>query len=421
MRDRSARDGRPEPGFVLVGVVMLILALTILGLSLFALSSYEAQFFNESIFEQQAFQSAMGGVERVKYALSTPAAQLEYVQQNLPLENVVHAVALQYKNGNADPDSTGDVEWDPTVTDSIVIRVTSKYPSDNRGVMRTVVGRYKPKMTASYYKRLVTVTETIGPAPNPSAQDQTVQLTGAIWQGSTTDLDWKNHVAPPVPTKIKTAGVPSPDAAAFVASHLPATQADWNWSDPNIHQYTLSASPNTIGYFTWPDSGADFSILEGRETQIHVTGTVVWMFRRGVHFYHKVTVQGGSGACLAIIGLKNGTDDSWPDAGVWFEGGLETNGSPVVILVSDGRVIDEQHQDNGVATSASSLSIFAKRVYLMGPVAPPGGPPLMQLGYDPSLSDAVIDTLAVHSALPNATPARGTFDLAAGSWREIRP
>lgn len=422
----SVRVNRPlglEPcdarGFVLVGVVMLVLALTILGLSLFSLSSYESQFLRASLDRRQAFDCAQGGLERAKYVLAV-SGLLERVGELPPVENVIEADAMQVQHG--DSLHAGSIDWNG---DDVLIRITAGY----RGARRTVEARFQPQGARSYYKRLITVVNSItvnidesGALPEPvNARDSTVDLTGGFWQPVQTaaDTSWTDNVYSYLPKGILDRGVPVPDVTSFIAAHqsgaLPATL-----SGPSPRTLQLTGSTGDIGYFYSIDAGPNYSLQDPGSVRIEVDGPVVWLLDRGVRIELPVIVERAGATpnpCLVIVAGRNGRDTEDLDAGIWFWGGLTSHDVPV-ILVSDGGVRNEQVNTPLILTSVPALSMYGRSVYLTGPDNSAPGSPHMTLAYGGSAMSALIDFLAQHDALPNTSAAMGALALRPGTWRE---
>jgi hypothetical protein len=398
------RTTMSDGGFVLIGVVVFVLALTILVLSLYGLSSYEAQFLQRSLDEEQAFQSAVGGIERAKFALSLPPYELESVAQNLP-EGVDSTVAIQ------DGNSTGPVTWGGT---NVMIRVTAKV----NGAQRAVDGQFTPMVTQNYYSPLLTVSEgieveTVSLDHGYENRSQTVLLDGPVWESSPQDTNsWKPLLYPPAPLGIrKSPAVPVPSVAPFLTQHpgpfdlaeLPVV------SGPASNRiYLLGAgSGGTVGYFSTPDnSDPSFSLrLFPYGCQVQVQGLAVWLMPRGIYVFEPVLINGDpTKDCLVII--------AGPE-GITFWGGLQA--SIPVILVSNGQVILFHGENRSSSSSTVDLSIFARSAKFMGPVAP-AVLPLLRNPNGP-LNTFFLDALAAQGALPNVTSVSGRrLVLVPGSW-----
>jgi hypothetical protein len=254
------RASASDSGLVLVGVVVFVLALTILVLSLYGLSSYEAQFLQRSLDGEQAFQSAVGGIERAKFVLCS-TSQLQSVEQNLPRENVTAARAIQMRPGG--PDSTGPVEWVPGRT--VLIRVTTEV----NGQQRTLEGYFDPGATQDYYSQLVTVgggieVKAVG-IPIPTDRRNTVLLGGTVWESSAQNPNtWKSILAAGPDSIQKSPEVPVPGTDAFFAQHYaaspPATKVAPGGGAPS---YQLGTGGPGVEYFRSPDeSGTNYSLFE---------------------------------------------------------------------------------------------------------------------------------------------------------------
>jgi len=412
-RNRSPRPG--EAGFVLIGVVIFVLALTIIGISLFSLSSYEAQFFQRSLEGEQAFQSAVGGIERAKFALARDSL-LSSVKDDLPLENVTAATAIQMQGGL--PDSTGPVQWEG---EDVTLRVTARVNQERR----TVEGWFRPHLTREVYSQLIATSGGIGVmpfAPDGSDRRFTIYLTGPIWQGTMPPdpSDWLSVLHHPLPTDISTDPLALPAVAQYLSSHSGSPSGDpegiglW-W------RYRLGAGG--VDFFSTPSSmtgDPDFSLDDSQHlcVKLEVTGCAIWLMSRGIRFDQKVTVVGTSGPgsdCLIIVAGRSVTFPDDPDAGILFLGGLES-GIPV-ILISDGSVYIQDMTDpsGGPSSSVQDLTVYARDVVLTGPrlgaelslTHVPGG----------SLDTYWVPLLADGGYLPNVTSTSGReLTLRPGTW-----
>jgi hypothetical protein len=419
---------RSEAGFVLIGVVIFVLALTIIGISLFSLSSYEAQFLQRSIDREQAFQTAVGGIERAKFALGVPPHDLGSVTENLPAG--VSAVAVQVQHG--DSMSAGLVVWDPG--SPVLIRVTA----GPAGARRTVEACFTPIRTLSYYSSLITVSEGIrvldeSPLP-PEDRERTVLLDGPVWESSGQPRDhWLDPLRPPEPDSIRTSpAVPVPDVTPYLAS---PGLIDWarpaDKGEPATESviYTLdaSATPGVPAYFTAEDTDPDFSLNTRTPLKtactIQVRGLAVWLLPRGALFYMDTEVTGDPGtACLVVIaGRKTPTGsflDFGPTASICFEGHLQAQ--IPVIFVSSGKVLLWHQNDHNESTLTTDQAIFARSVEFMGPDANATPSLALQLHRyaDGPLNTLFLDALAGQGALPNATSSGGRrLDLIPGTWQ----
>lgn len=436
----TTRRQRPRPrdaGFVLIGVVIFVLALTIIGISLFSLSGYEAQFLQRSLDGEQAFQSAVGGLERARFVVCE-TGRLERVAHNLPRENVVAAIAFQVRG--TDSVSTGPVEW---VADQPVhLRVTAWV----NGRERTVAARFTPDEVPSYYRKLVATgggieVRHLAVSPHPTTglytpRGGTVLLDGLVWETSGQDTTaWTQWLAPPRPGPIQASpGVPIPEVGDFIARH-PTTRRPMITFPGGTKTYTLQTGSDTPAYRITDDtSNPTWSLFEDypvHEIDIRVQGCIVWLLPRGARFCHQPHVTGLSGGgrdCLVMVAGRNGPvtntvfDEYGMDsAGIWFQGGLQAD--IPVILVSNGKVAiwhDNEYSGATVNTWANDLSIFAGSVSLMGPEQtnwmrlrhPAGG----------SLETTLLPLLLQHAALPNSGSSSGhSLDLITGTWRASAP
>lgn len=438
-----AAGPRPrQAGFVLIGVVIFVLALTIIGISLFSLSSYEAQFLERSLDSEQAFQSAAGGIDRARVVLCE-TSRLEAVGQNLPLENVVAAIAIQVRSG--DSISTGPVEWVP---DQVVhLRVTARVD----GRERTVTARFTPQEASNYYRQLLTTHGRVAVDPLESADpglpaQRTIDLSGRIWQGtiqSPADTAWRDLLrswAPGPPILQGSAEVP--DLASYFLAHPVGTALPAGyWSQPSPadeNHFEFHADPGVPTYYRVP-SGFDageclYDLCDGAVITVSGRGCVVWELPAGVHFLNPVFIRADVGApghhrddrCLVIVA---GPDPGSPTGtGIFLEGGVQSD-IPLV-LVSDGRVAI-QHINNpgftnqaGFSTLADDVAVFARNVVLRGPRSHTLQNLSMELRHlaTGSLDRTWVPYLAEHGGLPNLTSASGhELALRPGTWRASTP
>jgi hypothetical protein len=418
--DRSPRPG--EAGFVLIGVVIFVLALTIIGISLFSLSSYEAQFLQRSIDGEQAFQSAVGGIERAKFALAQTDS-LPSVTENLP-ENVTAARAIQMQSSG--PDSTGPVEWVPGRT--VLIRVTTEV----NGQRRTVEGNFDPGVAQGYYSQLVTVgggieVRSVGTYV-PTDRSNTVYLGGTVWESSPQPTTtWTSILAAGPDSIQKSPLVPAPGTDAFFAQHYAASQpATKVTPGANPPRYRLDVGGPDVGYFRSPDeSNTNYSLFEPFPgiIQIHVRGLAVWLLPRGIRFDYRPTISGiGSPGddCLVIVAGRTGpvADPENPDAGIWFNGGLETE-IPVILVSSEKVLIwhGNNHVGSETNTRADDIAIFARSLSLMGPNVGEGTVELRRQPGGP-LDSRFLGQLVSDDALPDIGGSNGHhLTLIPGTWQ----
>lgn len=429
----TPRTTAPDSGFVLVGVVVFVLALTILVLSLYGLSSYEAQFLQRSLDEEQAFQSAVGGIERAKFVL-TRTSQLPSVKNDLPLENVTAAVAIQDRGSVSD--SLGLLDW---LGADVTIRVTA----DVNGAQRTVEGRFSPVVPESYYSSLVTVrdgveVETVSPLA-PVDRDRTVLLDGPVWVGPSQDPnEWLKLLSPPDSIRTSPAA-PVPDVAPFLNSPGPIdgatpTTATGRPGDPVI--LNASATPGVPRYFTSnndPYYNFSFNSFPYSSPQssctIQVSGLAVWLLPRGAMFYQGTEITGDLNTdCLVVI--------AGPMAGTFGPSGAPGVTSSIcslgylrasipVILVSSGEVLLWHENDPTESSLTNDVAIFARSARLMGPYSTTATPTVLQLHRDPNgrlntplgLNPSFLEALASQGALPNVSSVAGhRLDLIQGTW-----
>jgi hypothetical protein len=429
-------DPRPgEAGFVLIGVVIFVIALTIIGISLFSLSSYEAQFLQRSTDEEQAFQSAVGGIERAKFML-TRTSRLPSVKDALPIENVGVGCAVAIQDHGGVGDSMGQVNWQGT---EVRIRVTAEV----NGARRTVEGLFMPKdsVALNYYSSLITVSGGIGIEDHsplaPDERDQTVLLDGLIWESSPLHQHvWLDHLESPRPDSIrKHPAVPVPDVAPFFDASGPygtAQMAVELEPIPTTVSYTLDASgtPGVPVYFRAEDTDAYFSLNTfpqpghpWNQCVIQVHGLAVWLLPHGAMFYEATTIAGDPTTdCLVVIAGPEKSDfgssqADGPTSSICSLGYLQT--SIPVVFVSSGEVLLWHENDWDRPSFASDLAIFARSVRFMGPYVLAFGSPELQLRRAPNgpLNTSFLDALASQGALPNATSSGRRLDLVAGSWQ----
>lgn len=408
----AERRPRGAAGFVLVGAVMLVLALTILGLSLFSLSSYESQFLRQSVEDLQTFQVASGAIERAKYALAV-TSELAAVQTGLP-DHVLATVAIQEKAGGAD--SLGAVEWGG---EPVRIRVQVDY----RGRRRSMEGEFTPTQGVHTYMRLVTAWENLEVLE--PARYAHMELTGRIRIGPSpaSDTTW-NQIVPPGQRHIEVGSSDPPDFNDYWAR----AQAAGATLLPDDDTFAWSLGTGTgVSYYRSvvdPDDDTDQSSIyipfrgdwpAGRvpPASIQVRGTVVWLLDRRWRALEHVTVHGSGGEnnCLILVARQ------WEDNeyGLGFFHGLSSD--IPVILVSESAVEILYTAYASGNTGVPELSMFARRVALMGPLNPVDRMILGPIG-----DEHLIDALADQGVLPGQTAStRRRLDLIAGTWRTTQP
>lgn len=272
------------------------------------------------------------------------------------------------------------------------------------------------------YKVFVDVRTSSG---SPIDRLQTMRLGAAVRQAST-DWAWLGMLNPAgVPTDTTTAPVETPAVASFIAAHLPgATPVPYSVIGLTAH-YTLSNSdPDHVKYFFLPDAGLTWTFFEANSATIHVSGRVVLLVPRGIHFEFPVTVvSDGDPATdgLAIVAGGSGTVEPTLVAmpiGIEFVGGFASSQVPVV-LVSDGAVNIDQVNGALFGLYARYTSIYAGGVYLRGPLSAPGA----VTTYDhPATApeDApggLIDWMSQQGALPNTSSG---VPVAPTSWGGLK-
>jgi hypothetical protein len=422
MSRQTERRGEQSAGFVLVAVIMFVLALTIIVLSLFSVSGYEAGFLQRSQDAEQAFQSAAGGIERAKFALAETQL-LESVSRDLPLEDVVAAVARQVQR--TDTLEAGPVDW--SATNPVHLRVTARV----NGTSRTIEGDFAPASRRTYYSQVLTTSQGIAvdgpPGPgNPFDRTGTVDFTGPVWEGvSPSDSSqWWPLVGHTPDAPIIKSAIPDPDLVSYFALHpvdpLPQATLSYPGQQPTMDltqaQYYASPLTNRDAYYN--PSFNDPLTLQVRRL-------VVWEFPGGVRFDVPVEVSrhgGGPNACLVIVAGPSG-DAQDAEAGIWFSEGLTVDPDVSLILVSSGKVLIQQLADTWVlSSSAPDIAVYARDVRLSGPRR--AGGRTMALSHLPTgnLDTRFIPQLASTGALPNASSGSGrTLTLRAGSWRVSAP
>jgi hypothetical protein len=470
---RPAIQIRAERGFALVGVIMFLLVLTILGLSLFSLTGYESQFMQQSMDGAEAFHAAAGGLDRARFALAMKS-DLEIVKQGLPLDGVIYAVARRDVGGGID--STSDIDWDNPTGEPILIRVKAQ----KNGKTHMIEGLYSPSRAQSLYQRLMSLSgaganDSVGLAvirkelaevdENPywatwlygeARQNQSVDLPQVIFPFGFPEQSQTLAVTP--------GGVPAPDVDGFLAAHWTgATEA----RSVGQNRYNLSAldSPDSVRFYRTTRLSGNWSFdfilsseqqMKRWDPQVNVSGTVIWMFDKGIRSEGTIHVSGsGSRSDLLVLVAKPGNDPgiyspynpSAPDAyaynahrslrgaGIALLGSIRS--TIPVILVSDGGVLLENRDfgygeydgDDKTSTSVQCLSVFAKYARVLGPDSDMGTNPnqngpsgarttLVRNATDPI--DARIDRLSDLGLLPNTAGAlKGKLRFLAGSWREV--
>jgi hypothetical protein len=418
---------RGDSGFVLIGVVIFVLALTIIGMSLYSLSSYEAQFLQRSQDGEQAFQSAVGGLERVKYVLSTSPYRMDRVKQSLPAD-LVAATAIQVQGGL--PDSTSPVVWGGG---DVFLSVTAQVGQEQRSIR----GFFRPRLRQQAYTQLLATNGGIVVEPeNPPGVDRryTVHLAGSVWQGTVPPdpSTWTSVLGSGPALTIATDPVPLPQVPQYLSSYLgPAPQSPDPDPGPGPFPpwrvYPLFAGIGNVAFFKTPPSmvgNSDFSLYDSqtvKDVMLGVSGCAVWLMPQGIRFDRKVRVVGWSGTpqtdCLIIVAGQSGSmayND--PEAGIWFNDGLQTDGTPV-ILVTNGRV-RIQHNTSGDDSYVSEITIYAGDVLLTGPDVSSGRQMWLNHTSGAELDTYWVPRLADAGDLPNLTSTSGReLALVMGTWR----
>jgi hypothetical protein len=424
MNARAPASAR-EAGFVLVAVVVFVMALGILVLTLYGLSSYESQFFQRSVDSEQAFQSAVGGIERAKFLLcSVPPFLLQSVKQPWPAEShVLSATATQLVGGTPSP--AGPVSWDDP-HNLVNLRVTAEV----NGVRRTVEGSFAPT-APNYYKQLVTVTDAVivdslAGTP-PTDRSRTVALHGSVWLGSpAAGASWRDLLAPGslVPPPLS-GPVESPALQRYFADH-PPSDAEPARFDNLV--YRLHASQTGIPVLYCAPAGSDrdsFYRAPITAADVTVKGLALWLFPGGVRFDSPLRILGAQGEgtddCLVMVAGPAGPlrDPEFPSAGIRFYGGIHAN--IPVILVSSGGVLIQRISDAATpGRIAEDLAVYAQDVRFTGTIRDSNA--VVQLKHPTTgrLDGYYVDLLASQGALPNSTSAH-SLALVPGSWHAAGP
>ena len=417
----SARDA----GFVLVAVVVLVLALTILVLTLYGLSSYEAQFFQRSADGEQAFQSAVGGIERAKFLLcSVSPFLLESVQQPWPAEShVLSVTATQVMGGT--PSSVGPVSWDDP-QNLVTLRVTAEV----NGVRRTVEGSFAPGAAPNYYKQLVTVTnavivDSLAGTP-PTDRSQTVELLGSVWLGSpAAGASWLDLLAPGSSVPPLSGPVESPALQRYFADHAPS-EAEPARFDNSTYRLHASQTGVPVLYCAPPGSDRDsFYLAPITAAQVTVKGLALWLFPGGVRFDSPLLILGAQGqgtdACLVMVAGPAGPlhDPEFPSAGIRFYGGIHAS-IPVILVSSGGVLVQRISEAAAPGRIAEDLAVYAHDVRFTGTIRDSHA--VVQLNHPQGgrLNGYYVDLLASQGALPNLTSAH-SLALVPGSWHASSP
>ncbi len=432
MTPRAHGPHHGEAGFVLIGVVIFVLALTIIGISLFSLSSYEAQFLQRSLDSEQAFQSAVGGMERAKVMLTNPPYALEsVVPSSAPVENVIAAVAIQVRNG--DSVSIGPVEW--VADQSVHLRVTARV----NGQQCTVAGIFTPQEASNYYRQLMTTSGRIAVDPPASADSTmpplpTIDLGGTVWQGtieSPLDTVWTltSSLRSWEQRYLLKDYADDPDVISYFASNAPSAallpQYSYDEEPIDVSHYTFAANSNSPTYYRVPN-GFNlglylYDMCGGAEIMVTGQGCVVWELPAGVRFLNPPHIQGPPGTVLVIVAGPDPTDPNKP--AIFFEGGVRSD--IPLILVSNGTVAI-QHINNqgftdqaGFSTRVEEIAIYAQNIVLRGPRSHTQGNLLMELRHPENgdLNRIWVPYLAEQDGLPNLNSTSGhDLVLQPGTW-----
>jgi hypothetical protein len=423
----AVRDYDESRGFVLVGVIIFVFALTILGLSLFSLSSFEAQFLGRSSRSTQALYDAMGGIEWAKMVLAREK-KLQAVQDGQPAAasrpaRVVSVEAWQGVN------NIGSINY--SSGEPIRIRGLA---DDGRGARRMVEFQFEPVLPDGLYRNLidchdefrVTTMVTGGSFPGP----RVTELWGPVRIVNNNDTTWETV---PGVHPYAGGGVPQPKATSFINTHW-GTASDVVVSSVGAAQspgytsiYTLDAGGGaSVRFFkTEAPPGAGYSIFDKSSYPIiNVSGTCVWLARKGMRFDRPVTIVGNAAEDRLIIVSEplvslGGTVTIPFPTGIWFFSGLTAQPSNLpVVLVSNAGISFVRGDQIDAPGNAGAISIFGEIIHMEGP-RPTGGAKQV-FRHDPDM-DGVIDELAAKNVLPNAPAVSSSFIPIPGTWRELDP
>ncbi|HEX4932996.1 MAG TPA: hypothetical protein VFV33_07450, partial [Gemmatimonadaceae bacterium] len=325
--------------------------------------SFESQFFFRSRDKARAFQAAMGGLERARFAIATDG-QMENVASNLGPAGVTYAVAWQ----SSRDDSTGTC-WNSS--DPVTIRVLAEVGQDRE----MLEANFDPEAGLGLYKRLmslngdlyVTVADAFG-----SRIDYTF-LQGAIRKRGPSAGPW----GPGNPNVEVMNTIPLPDlSGSWWTTHYPgATEVN---EVGNNNRWELYAGAGNTAFFRTddpggPDEDPNFSVsatTSSPQPTIDVSGTAIWMLPRGAYFPAHVQVT-GSGTLVIVARPTPSATGILSGVGIGFRGSLDglVGGANVnVLLVSSGDVRVE-HAIGHVSDTAELpyVSIFARNCHVMGP------------------------------------------------------
>ena len=447
---------RNERGFALMGAVMFVLVLTILALSLFSLSSFEGQFMRDSMDRSAAYNAALGGLERARFALGRMNSKLS-VTDGLPRDSVIYAVAWQ--NG----DSTSEVVWSGPNANDVTIRVKARYG----GEVRFLEATYAADQNRSFYRNLMTLSHPTqglfvfrvdpdGNEPNEFNSKATRLLPSWVNQNALNSpdlifpIDWNSTASPPrdgytAPgpgtIQLKYGGVQDPLVAPYIALHSQAPGTSTITEQPGSNPYILNAlnDPDSIKFFRTPGPDGDWSLDLNKDDNVQprfqVSGTVVWMFPQGLRVDHQLQVVGSgrpqpNNDMLVLVGGAQNGDPQFSGAGIALLSSIEPTTVPV-ILISDGNVLlyqrdfgSGQWNDDNISSGIECLSIYARRALIMGPDANgvyDSSGPKMILGHpETHPGNAIIDRLVEMGLLPNTQGViKGKLSPVAGTWREV--
>ena len=439
-----ARHGN-ERGFVLIGAVMFVLVLTILALSLFSLSSFEGQFMRDATDRSAAYNAALGGLDRARFALGRTST-LASVSSGLPVDSVVYVVARQ----NAD--TSGTVFWSGPNANDVTIRVKARYG----GEVRFVEARYVADRNRSFYRNLMTLSSpdsglfvyridsrdlAVGSCGMPDSNYKATYLNGIVRQNAPNSPDrilplgFPPHFGnPPV---VALGGALQPNVGPYIAHYAGDPGTSNVNKQPGTNPYVLNAlgDPDSIRFFRTPGPDGSWSLDMRNEprARIRVSGTCVWMFDKGLRVERTLEVEGSgrpqpNNDMLVLVGGSQALDGDDPSAGLALLGSIHSPDVPIV-LISDGMVLVEHRDFGGTWTDDNNpsvvgcMSIFARSAFIMGPdhncLYDTGSKTIFSHPENHPGND-IIDRLVEMGCLPNTQGLiKGKLSPVAGTWREV--
>ena len=322
-------------------------------------------------------------------------------------------------------DSLGKIDFTDTLSVEVLVRqgMTS----------RRLHADYLPKPRKDYYKRLFTVANT--PTSLGPGNDKTIQLSGRTWirVASAADSSWLQPLRPGSNPHFENPNdqVDPPDVAAYFALRPPLLAAIPAYdSTGSNHRLSLDVSNGTTWYRSpqdrWSAGPANelkynYDLFDNGNLRIDVRGTAILELPHGARFEDAVQVRGsGSSPILVIVAQRSGREPGFPEAAIWFAGGLDIDNKTTVILVSDDKVLIDAINPGLNQADVLQLSVYANELFLKGPPTTPLTN-RWNLGYAASM-DALIDDLEASGYLPQPAGAvANAFTFVKGSWRELKP